>query len=97
MNKVVFDPGARAEFLAAVEYYEACEVGLGRRFRQCRNRNGQHRFYAVSISALACAVSPMSRSRVSVLHRFFDRAELHPGHCLGTCKAKTWLLVGSNC
>ena len=34
MNSVVFDPDARAEFLAAVEYYEECEAGLGRRFRQ---------------------------------------------------------------
>jgi toxin ParE1/3/4 len=34
MSGVVFDPGARAEFLAAVEYYEECQTGLGRRFRE---------------------------------------------------------------
>lgn len=34
MKGVAFDPDARAEFLAAVEYYEECETGLGRRFRQ---------------------------------------------------------------
>ena len=34
MNGVAFDPDARAEFLAAVEYYEECEAELGRRFRQ---------------------------------------------------------------
>ncbi len=33
MSGVVFDPDARAEFLAAVEYYEECQTGLGRRFR----------------------------------------------------------------
>ena len=33
MNGVVFDPDARAEFLAAVEYYEECQSGLGRCFR----------------------------------------------------------------
>ncbi len=33
MNGVVFDPDARAEFLAAVEYYEECQSGLGLRFR----------------------------------------------------------------
>ncbi len=34
MSKVHFDPDARAEFLAAVEYYDECEFGLGRRFSQ---------------------------------------------------------------
>ncbi len=34
MTKVAFDPDARAEFLAAVEYYEECQRGLGRRFRE---------------------------------------------------------------
>nr|VFJ69104.1 MAG: hypothetical protein BECKFM1743C_GA0114222_105115 [Candidatus Kentron sp. FM]VFJ69870.1 MAG: hypothetical protein BECKFM1743A_GA0114220_105255 [Candidatus Kentron sp. FM]VFK17790.1 MAG: hypothetical protein BECKFM1743B_GA0114221_105025 [Candidatus Kentron sp. FM] len=33
MSAVDFDPDARAEFLAAMEYYEACQPGLGRRFR----------------------------------------------------------------
>ena len=33
MNGVVFDPDARAEFLEAVEYYEHCQPGLGRHFR----------------------------------------------------------------
>ncbi len=33
MSGVAFDPDARAEFLAAVEYYEECQNGLGRRFR----------------------------------------------------------------
>lgn len=34
MSGVAFDPDARAEFLAAVEYYEECRTGLGRRFRE---------------------------------------------------------------
>ena len=34
MSGVAFDPDARAEFLAAVEYYEESQVGLGRRFRE---------------------------------------------------------------
>ncbi len=34
MTGIEFDPDARAEFLAAVEYYEACQPGLGRRFRE---------------------------------------------------------------
>jgi toxin ParE1/3/4 len=34
MSGVAFDPDARAEFLAAVEYYEECQTGLGRRFRE---------------------------------------------------------------
>ena len=29
----IFDPDARAEFLDAVQYYEKCQEGLGRRFR----------------------------------------------------------------
>lgn len=33
MSSIGFDPDARAEFLAAVEYYEECQLGLGRRFR----------------------------------------------------------------
>lgn len=33
MTSVVFDPDARAEFLLAVQYYENCQSGLGRRFR----------------------------------------------------------------
>ena len=34
MTGAAFDPDARAEFLAAVEYYEECQTGLGRRFRE---------------------------------------------------------------
>jgi toxin ParE1/3/4 len=34
MKGVAFDPDARAEFLAAVEYYQTCRPGLGRRFRE---------------------------------------------------------------
>lgn len=34
MSNVAFDPDARAEFLAAVRYYEECRKGLGLRFRQ---------------------------------------------------------------
>lgn len=33
MTLVIFDPEAQAEFLAAVQYYEDCQHGLGRRFR----------------------------------------------------------------
>jgi len=33
MIPAAFDPDARAEFLAAVEYYEESQAGLGRRFR----------------------------------------------------------------
>ena len=32
MISMVFDPDAKAEFLAAVQYYESCQSGLGRRF-----------------------------------------------------------------
>ena len=34
MSAAAFDPDARAEFLAVVEYYEECQTGLGRRFRE---------------------------------------------------------------
>ncbi|HCS91631.1 MAG: type II toxin-antitoxin system RelE/ParE family toxin [Thiohalocapsa sp. PB-PSB1] len=34
MNNVAFDSDARAEFLAAVRYYEEFRKGLGLRFRQ---------------------------------------------------------------
>jgi len=34
MTGAAFDPDARAEFLAAVEYYEECQAGLGRCFRE---------------------------------------------------------------
>ncbi|MBU2622989.1 MAG: type II toxin-antitoxin system RelE/ParE family toxin [Proteobacteria bacterium] len=33
MISVFFDPDAKAEFLAAVQYYESCQSGLGRRFK----------------------------------------------------------------
>ncbi|MCB2181061.1 MAG: type II toxin-antitoxin system RelE/ParE family toxin [Desulfobulbaceae bacterium] len=33
MTSLIFDPGARHEFLEAVSYYEKCSVGLGKRFR----------------------------------------------------------------
>lgn len=33
MTPIVFDPDARSEFLIAVQYYEECQKGLGRRFR----------------------------------------------------------------
>jgi len=38
MDAVSFDPGARDEFLIAVEHYEACQPGLGRRFRLALER-----------------------------------------------------------
>ncbi|OQX19768.1 MAG: plasmid stabilization protein [Desulfobulbaceae bacterium A2] len=38
MSGVAFDPDARAEFLAAVEYYEESQLGLGRRFRTAVTR-----------------------------------------------------------
>ena len=34
MSVIAFDPAARVEFLAAVTFYEACESGLGKRFRE---------------------------------------------------------------
>lgn len=33
MTLVQFDPDAKKEFLEAVQYYESCQLGLGRRFR----------------------------------------------------------------
>jgi len=33
MTLVIFDPDAQAEFFSAIEYYENCKSGLGRRFR----------------------------------------------------------------
>ncbi|MDP2863480.1 MAG: type II toxin-antitoxin system RelE/ParE family toxin [Desulfobacterales bacterium] len=33
MISIVFDPDAKADFLAAVQYYESCQSGLGRRFK----------------------------------------------------------------
>ena len=33
MTSIVFDPDTKAEFLAAVQYYESCQSGLGRRFK----------------------------------------------------------------
>jgi toxin ParE1/3/4 len=33
MKGIGFDPDARAEFLAAIAYYEECGKGLGHRFR----------------------------------------------------------------
>lgn len=33
MTLILFDPDAQSEFLAAVQYYEDCQYGLGHRFR----------------------------------------------------------------
>ena len=33
MTLVQFDPDAQKDFLEAVQYYESCQEGLGRRFR----------------------------------------------------------------
>jgi len=33
MTSVIFDPDAKVEFLAAIQYYDDCQHGLGRRFR----------------------------------------------------------------
>ena len=33
MIPVIFDPDAHLEFLSAVEFYENCQNGLGKRFR----------------------------------------------------------------
>lgn len=42
MNGVSFDPDARAEFLATVEYYEECQTGLGRRLRTAVEKELDH-------------------------------------------------------
>ena len=42
MSGIGFDPDARAEFLAAVEYYEECRKGLGRRFREMVQTELEH-------------------------------------------------------
>lgn len=42
MSEVHFDPDARADFLAVIEYYEECEPGLGRRFRQVTEGELKH-------------------------------------------------------
>ena len=42
MNRVGFDVDARAEFLAAVDHYEECRQGLGRRFREAVETEIEH-------------------------------------------------------
>ena len=42
MSGVDFDPDARAELLAVVEYYEKCQAGLGRRFRDAVKTELEH-------------------------------------------------------
>ena len=59
MTGAAFDPDARAEFLAAVEYYEECQVGLGRRFRE-----------TVEVEVDAIAAMPF---RFRMLHAPFRR------------------------
>lgn len=59
MTGAAFDQDARAEFLAAVEYYEECQTGLGRRFRE-----------AVEAEVDAIAAMPF---RFRVLHAPFRR------------------------
>jgi plasmid stabilization system protein ParE len=44
-----FDPDARADFLAAIAYYEECRAGLGRRFRQ-----------AVEVAIIKACETPLS-------------------------------------
>jgi plasmid stabilization system protein ParE len=59
MTGAEFDQDARAEFLAAVEYYEECQTGLGRRFRE-----------AVEVEVDGIAAMPF---RFRVLHAPFRR------------------------
>jgi plasmid stabilization system protein ParE len=59
MISVDFDPDARAEFLEAVNYYEDCQAGLGRRFR-----------IAVEAAVQSVAETPF---RYRVLHAPFRR------------------------
>ena len=59
MTGSAFDQDASAEFLAAVEYYEECQTGLGRRFRE-----------AVEAEVDAIATMPF---RFRVLHAPFRR------------------------
>ena len=42
MSGVGFDPDARAEFLAIIEYYEECTKGLGHRFRETVETEIEH-------------------------------------------------------
>lgn len=59
MTPVVFDPDAKSEFLEAVRYYEECQAGLGRRFKE-----------AVEVAIKNISTSPF---RYRVLHRPFRR------------------------
>jgi plasmid stabilization system protein ParE len=42
MISISFDPDARAEFLAAVDYYEESKKGLGKRFRSAVETEIRH-------------------------------------------------------
>ena len=95
MTGVAFDADARAEFLAAVEYYEECQAGLGRRFRE-----------AVESEIASIGAIPF---RYRVLHAPFRRALVPkfpyailyaiepsfilPGCCRSPCKAKAGVLA----
>jgi plasmid stabilization system protein ParE len=59
MTPVIFDPDARNEFLASVQYYEDCQPKLGYRFRR----------------AIESAINKITESpfRYRILHRPFRR------------------------
>jgi len=68
MSAVVFDIDARAEFLAAVAFYEDCQGGLGRRFRELVEAE----IDAISFPSSPYAISSVFSFWISVCHHFFN-------------------------
>lgn len=80
MTSVIFDPDAKMEFLAAIQFYDDCQHGLGRRFR-----------FVVEFSIKKIAEAPFM---YRILHAPFRRFLL-PNFHMRSCIPLSQTIYGS--
>ena len=97
MISVVFDPDARLEFLSAVQYYEDCQSGLGKRFS-----------LAVEFAVNQITEAPLRYRTIKAPFRryllqkfpfgiiYSIEPKPYQDYCCCSYKTKAWVLVRKN-
>lgn len=82
MTSVIFDPDAKSEFLSAVQYYENCQSGLGRRFRLVVESAVQDITESpFRYRVLHAPYQAVSLAKISICYHLFYRARPHSHYC----------------
>ena len=71
MTSVIFDPDAKVEFLAAIQYYDDCQHGLGHRFRFVVESSIKKIAEAPFVPDIACSFQTFSFADISICDHVF--------------------------